>query len=181
MFRSIGFSSGGVRSPLYTDLARRGVGRSSVFSDTVHKVIMLGPNGLHFSGGGDGQNVHAEYTPASTPDDPIVRISGDALGGRYEKVVHLNDVDPANASYPELCALVAHLTKTGAYRPPAAGGLLQAVPLDVPKGDYAAPRDFIAAIEESVSQNQRVGNWSMVKSGAALLTLFRSMPGARPQ
>ena len=177
MFSPIVSPSGGVRSHLYTDLSRSGrasYGKgSSLFTDTVHNVYILGPNGLHFSGGGDGQNVYAEYTPDSTADDPIVRIFGDALCGRYEKIVHLNDVDPANTSYAELCALVAHLKKTGAYQPPVSGGLLQALPLDVPKGDYTTPQDFVSAIQDSVSKNQRQGNWQAAKTGSALLALLK--------
>ena len=37
------------------------------------------------------------------------------MSGSYEEVVHINDIDPTNATYPELCALLAHQQRIGAY------------------------------------------------------------------
>lgn len=45
------------------------------------------------------------YADTSTEDKPIVKI------GKYE--VSVNDVDPANATQLEMCALLSHLDATG--------------------------------------------------------------------
>ena len=72
-----------------------------------------------YSGGiGQGnQTVYAEYTDDSTEDEPIVRILGKDSNGEYEFICHINDIDPTNASYAEMCALFGHLQKTGQYTP----------------------------------------------------------------
>ena len=70
-----------------------------------------------YSGGiGEGnQTVYAEYTDDSTQEDPIVRILGKSSDGEYEFTCRINDIDPARASYAEMCALFGHLQKAGQY------------------------------------------------------------------
>ena len=70
-----------------------------------------------YSGGiGEGyQTVYAEYTDDSTEEDPVVRILGKSSSGEYEFICRINDIDPTQASYAEMCALFGHLQKTGKY------------------------------------------------------------------
>ena len=73
-----------------------------------------------FSGSHAGQNhtmqtIYAEYTADSTPEDPIVRVTGASDSGPYDFTCRIKDIDPSNASYAELAALFGYLQKTGAY------------------------------------------------------------------
>ena len=73
-----------------------------------------------YSGGigmGGGQTVYAEYMDDSTEEDPIVRVLGKDSNGEYEFICRINDIDPTQASYAEMCALFGHLQKTGKYTP----------------------------------------------------------------
>ena len=47
---------------------------------------------------GKFQEFCAHYTEDSTPEDPIVRISGVANSGPFDLIRHINDIDPANAA-----------------------------------------------------------------------------------
>lgn len=64
--------------------------------------------------GGVGGTVNVKYHKDSTIDNPIVIAWGtDIQGKEYEEVIHLNDIDIANASPAEMIALNAHLAKIG--------------------------------------------------------------------
>ena len=76
-----------------------------------------------FSGGIGYQTVYAEYTSDSTDEDPVVRIKGQASDGEFDFTCHINDIDPKQASYAEMCALFGHLQKTG-QTPPEANSLV---------------------------------------------------------
>ena len=101
---------------------------------------------------GKFQEFCAHYTEDSTPEDPIVRISGVANSGPFDLIRHINDIDPANASYAELAALRGHLAKTG-----------QSV-TDAPtlphtmefREDITGKYDFISGIRNSLSQPSRI-------------------------
>ena len=80
---------------------------SSKSSHSFH-VYMLSKDCIYSGGGYGGQSVNVMYTIDSTAEDPIVKIFGTSMSGSYEEVVHINDIDPTNATYPELCALLAH-------------------------------------------------------------------------
>lgn len=134
-------------------------------------VKIPGPNCIYSGGDGVGQNAYVEYTEDSTVDDPIVRISGHSLSGDYDRIVHINDIDPRNATYPELCALLGHQQKIGNYRPEH--GLILAVPCDVDKGDYSQRQNFMQKISSSVQHNQQYGNLSMAFSGEQLIAIYQ--------
>ena len=76
-----------------------------------------------YSGGIGHQTVYAEYTSYSTEEDPVVRIKGQASDGEFDFTCHINDIDPKQASYAEMCALFGHLQKTGQI-PPEANSLV---------------------------------------------------------
>lgn len=89
------------------------------------------------------QEIYAEYTADSTPEDPVVRVTGTADSGPFDFTCHLSDIDPSNASYAELAALYGHLVKTGAYRGDVGGGVL---PTGLESGDVTERRDYLGAI-----------------------------------
>lgn len=104
-----------------------------------------------YSGGQDstGQSVHVMYTDDSTAEDPIARIFGHAHSGAYEEIVHINDIDPSNATYPELCALLGHKQRTGEYSPdPTGKRLLRPVPVGIEVGDYARRMDYLQLLRD---------------------------------
>ena len=76
---------------------------------------------LWYSGGsknaGNGryyiQQGVANYTADSTDEDPTVAIYGiNDYGEEYSEIVHLNDIDPTNATYGEFNALYQHIAET---------------------------------------------------------------------
>lgn len=163
------------------NLASRGRTVSENSAATGPTIIpIMGPNGLHYSGSGDGQSVYVEYAEGSTDEDPIVRISGNSLSGKYEKTVHINEIDPKNATYGELCALISHQNRTGTYQGPNSGGFFLPVPLDAPRGDYSKPQNFMSIVQNSVSHNRRYQNHAMANVGDALLSFYREHEAQRP-
>lgn len=131
---------------------------------------MPGKNFVHFSGDGQGQTVYVEYTEDSTSEDPIVRISGNALSGSYDQVVHINNIDPNRASYAELCALMGHKAKTGEYKPEF--GLIMPVPMGVDRGDFSKPLDFMRKIRAWVGDTPRFGFPKAQKEYENLLAIY---------
>lgn len=104
-----------------------------------------------YSGGigmGGGQTVYAEYTDDSTPEDPVVRILGKASDGEYEFIRHINDIDPAHASYAEMCALFGHLQKTGKYTPSPGIVHNNVLPYGINIGNVNQRQDYMSRITE---------------------------------
>lgn len=63
------------------------------------------PDMLFYEGIGNGQDVHVLLMEGSTEEDPVVRIKGHSYSGEFDFTCHINDIDPRNASYAEICAL----------------------------------------------------------------------------
>lgn len=62
----------------------------------------------------NGQELHLDYDESSVPEDPVVRAWGiDSEGREFECLIHVNAVDPRDASPAEMRALEAHLKKQG--------------------------------------------------------------------
>ena len=101
-----------------------------------------------YSGGiGEGnQTVYAEYTEDSTPDDPIVRILGKSSSGEYELIRHINDIDPTQASYAEMCALFGHLQKTGQFTRGPGSMHANVLPYGIRIGNVTQRQDFMSRI-----------------------------------
>lgn len=107
-------------------------------------------SGGHAGAGSVMQEFCAHYTEDSTPEDPIVRITGVGNGGPFDFLCHINDVNPANASYAELAALRGHLLKTGACQ--SGGHTSGPLPCTMDfQGDIARKHNFIAEIRESLA------------------------------
>lgn len=129
---------------------------------------MLSKDCIYSGGGYGGQSVNVMYTIDSTAEDPIVKIFGTSMSGSYEEVVHINDIDPTNATYPELCALLAHQQRIGAYTS-GANKLLIPTPLNVDPGDYSKRMDYISLIRDSLSNSNYV---DLTNSTQKLLDFF---------
>lgn len=127
-------------------------GTDSALSITVY---MLDDKCIYSGGGHNGQSVNVVYTDDSTAEDPIVKIFGKSISGNYEEVVHLNDIDPTNATYAELCALLAYQNRIGAYTP-AANKLLMPTPLNVDPGSYSERKNYVSLIQNDVSNTDYV-------------------------
>lgn len=140
---------------------------SSKSSHSFH-VYMLSKDCIYSGGGYGGQSVNVMYTIDSTAEDPIVKIFGTSMSGSYEEVVHINDIDPTNATYPELCALLAHQQRIGAYTS-GANKLLIPTPLNVDPGDYSKRMDYISLIRDSLSNSNYV---DLTNSTQKLLDFF---------
>jgi len=152
-------------------------------------ILLWAPGpGCIFSGGGDGQSAYIEYTADSTPEDPVVRISGRSLSGDYVQTVHINDIDLHNATYPELCAVLAHQkylaggvldNGMSVYDPDSA--LEGRVPIGIAPGDYTQRRDFIAAIEQDIRENEQSGSSGLAGISRCILDLLEKFREQREQ
>lgn len=82
--------------------------------------IRLPDENCLYSGGRAGrrgmQDIYVAYTEDSTSEDPVVRISGTADSGKFDFTCHINEIDPTRASYAEMTALFAHLSRKGVYQ-----------------------------------------------------------------
>lgn len=120
---------------------------------------------------GGFQEFCAHYTEDSTPEDPIVRISGVADSGPFDFICHINDVDPANASYAELAALRGHLAKTGQ-------GVTDTGPLPHTmefREDVTWKYDFISGIRDSLNRPSHIIPTAASIAGAnELLALYQN-------
>lgn len=112
-------------------------------------VLYLRTENTLYSGSlGGTQTVYAEYTLDSTDEDPVARIRGNNHDGEFDFVCHINEIDPANASYAEMCALFGHLQKTGQI--PSAANLYKyfnVLPCGTNTGDVTQKLNYITAID----------------------------------
>lgn len=142
-------------------------------TDTLH--LCMGED-VAFSGGvagkrGKFQEFCAHYTEDSTPQDPIVHISGTADSGPFDFICHLNSVDPANTSYAELAALRGHLAKTG-RAVTGTGPLPDTMEF---REDVTRKYDFISGIRNSLSGPSHILPSAASIAGAnGLLALYQN-------
>ena len=102
-----------------------------------------------YSGGIGYQTVYAEYTFDSTEEDPVVRIKGQASDGEFDFTCHINNIDPKQASYAEMCALFGHLQKTGQI--PCEANLYKyfnVLPCGTNTGDVTQKMNYITTIDK---------------------------------
>lgn len=99
------------------------------------------------------QEIYAEYTADSTPEEPIVRVTGVSDSGPYDFTCRVNSIDPSNASYAELAALYGHLAKTGAYQSVLESSCKPGVlPHTMEyRGDVTQKYDFLSDIRKSLN------------------------------
>ena len=157
-------------APAYTQNARKTQGSNFDISKPI-TVYMLDEQCIYSSTAADGQSVHVMYEEDSTPEDPVVRIFGNSQSGAYEEIVHINEIDPSNATYPELCALLAHKNRTGEYTS-GEKRLLDPVPFGMDRGNYSARDNFVQKIREYSSGNQQNGGYWVSTTGKGLLDFY---------
>ena len=130
---------------------------SRMLSDTQQDRDMMSTSVLYlrtentlYSGSlGGTQTVYAEYTPDSTAEDPVARIRGNDYDGEFDFICHINDIDPTNASYAEMCALFGHLQKTGQI--PIEAHLYRhfnVLPCGINTGDVTQKMNYMTAIDK---------------------------------
>lgn len=65
---------------------------------------------LYAGGNGTGLSFYIKYAPDSTAEDPIVTAKGvDENGNAFERTIHINKINPKNATLVEMRALEAYL------------------------------------------------------------------------
>ncbi|MCM1251450.1 MAG: hypothetical protein NC321_01395 [Clostridium sp.] len=75
-----------------------------------YKVYMKTDDMLYSGGNGSGLSFYIKYAENSTDDDPTVVARGvDENGNEFEQTIHINDINPCNATMVEMCALEAYL------------------------------------------------------------------------
>ena len=75
------------------------------------RLIDIQANEVLYSGGnGTGLTFEIRQADGFTRDNPVMVVTGrDENGDAFEKTIRLHDVNPSNATYVEMRALVAHL------------------------------------------------------------------------
>lgn len=137
-------------------------------------VLYLRTENTLYSGSlGGTQTVYAEYTPDSIDEDPVARIRGNNPDGEFDLICHINEIDPTNASYAELCALFGHLQKTGQI--PSEANLYKhfnVLPCGTDTGDVTQKINYIIAIDKmATSQMFSESNREVAR---ILLKLYQS-------
>lgn len=148
-------SSAGQSKPVGLSFQKQLVQTSAAVNGPPIHLRMPGENTVYSGviwGQSTNQEVYAEYTADSTPEEPIVRVTGVSDSGPYDVTCRIKSIDPSNASYAELAALYGHLVKTGAYQsvlegPSKPGVLPHTVEY---RGDVTQKHDFIHDIRESL-------------------------------
>lgn len=76
-------------------------------SSTNHFTLRMG--GLFSYGDGFGRTIYMDYDESSTEDDPVIYAEGIGDDGKpYKTKIHVNDINPYNATYLEMTALALH-------------------------------------------------------------------------
>ena len=77
------------------------------------KHVQLYPDCLVSMGFGDGEEIHMKYDTSSTDADPVIYAWGkNADGSEYQQKIHVNQINPKNATAIEMIALHAHQGKS---------------------------------------------------------------------
>ncbi|MDE7185171.1 MAG: hypothetical protein K2O40_12045 [Lachnospiraceae bacterium] len=73
-------------------------------------VYMKTDDMLYSGGNGTGLSFYIKYAEGSTEDDPTVIAKGvDENGDEFEQTIHINQINPKNATVVEMHALEAHM------------------------------------------------------------------------
>lgn len=95
---------------------------------------------IYYGMDGNNQDVHVTLAEDSTEDDPIVRIKGHSASGEFDFTRHIKDIDPSNASYAEMCALIGWEER---IHPSGQKGLLMPTPLGMDVGNVTQKQNFV--------------------------------------
>lgn len=149
-----------------------------------HRVI-IGPEAtipmwtedtVYYGMDGNNQDVHVILTEGSTEDDPIVRIKGHSASGEFDFTRHIKDIDPSNASYAEMCALIGWEEW---INPSGKKGLLMPTPLGMGVGNVTLKQNFVGLS----SQYHASGKFStsIADQAKELLELYQRLMEANHQ
>lgn len=96
------------------------------------------------------QTVHVQLMKDSTEEDPVVRITVQAHGKEYDFTRHIKDIDPRNASYAEMAALVSWECKSkGQFYIGA-----QVAPVGMWIGDVMKKQNFVDGCSRYISSGK---------------------------
>lgn len=95
---------------------------------------------VYYGMDGNNQHVHVTLTEDSTEDAPIIRIKGHSTSGEFDFTRHIKDIDPSNASYAEMCALIGWEER---FNPSGKEGLLMLTPLGMDVGNVTQKQNFV--------------------------------------
>lgn len=137
----IGISSQLIKSPTWKTAQ---LDHSKPISSSKWKFPPKSEDTLHYSRNGDGQAVHVVLTKDSTEEDPVVRITGLSYSGEFDFTCHINDIDPRNASYAEMCALVSWQNKIHPISSFRDIGLVLPTPLGMEIGNVLQRQNFVS-------------------------------------
>ncbi len=75
-----------------------------------HTVYLKTDDMLYSGGNGTGLSFYIKYAEGSTEDDPTVIAKGvDENGNEFEQTIHINKINPRNASLVEMTALESYM------------------------------------------------------------------------
>ena len=103
-------------------------------------IPMWSEDTVYYGMDGNNQDVHVTLAEDSTEDDPIVRIKGHSASGEFDFTRHIKDIDPSNASYAEMCALIGWEER---INPSGKKGLLMPTPLGMDVGNVTQKQNFV--------------------------------------
>lgn len=145
--------------------------RSAKAAAGKYVIPLKNKNYVFYIGHGDGQDVYVEYTAESTPENPVVRITGHSLKGAFDFTMNVNDIDPQNASYAELCAFIGHQQQSGMLRTNAALGICRPTPLGMQIGDFMEKANYPHRSQRYLSSGKI--SESIRNQGNELLELYQ--------
>ncbi len=120
-----------------------------------HTVYMMTPERIYSGGNGTGLSFYIEYAKETSEDNPTVIAKGvDENGQEFEQTIHINDINPKNASLVEMRAVEAH------YQINKGMGL-SSLPNGTGNMGLNDRRDFISLFEKSIEDMQRLGRYDL--------------------
>ncbi len=120
-----------------------------------HTVYMMTPERIYSGGNGTGLSFYIEYAKETSEADPTVIAKGvDENGQKFEQTIHINDINPENASLVEMRALEAH------YHVDRGKGL-DSFPHGTGDMGLHDRRDFISLFEKNIEDMQRLGRYDL--------------------
>lgn len=140
------------QSPLYTGKSpAAAVGFSDQLKNAAaasgkgRTVYMKTDDMLYSGGNGTGLSYYLKYADSSTDEDPTVIAKGvDENGNEFEQTIHINDIDPRNATIVEMHALEEY---TGAEKRYG----FTSLPLSTGNMGLYERRNFINMFEDSIN------------------------------
>ena len=110
-----------------------------------HIVYMKTDDMLYSGGNGTGLSFYLKYAEDSTEDDPTVIAKGvDENGNKFEQTIHINDINPKNATIVEMRALEAYTGVKKQYG-------FTSLPLSSGNLGLHERRNFMAMFEKTIS------------------------------